>query len=206
MSRYVVLPDRVAASLAALREPYIHPHFAMYLCLKRAAKALGRQRDLPLNYIEFYEAYFRVDKANPKRPWLRPFLDEPPSKANRLLNKNAAGSYAPSSLRKTLLNVVDIKGEKPPRYSFQPKHWELARSVLMRGAQVPIADLVIVLYRDYALETTARVPSIAAWIAVFREEFGYEPSPSNDAHEQFDHLYSDDGEAREGEAWFKPLD
>lgn len=208
MARYTVPASRVAASLKVLREQYIHPHFAAYLALKRASATFGREVDLPLDYDEFWETYLKVGKANPRKPYLRPFLDERPSDANRLLNRNVAGSYSFSSFRRTLLQVVDsverTEGRRKTHlYSFKPHHCKLARIHLLKGLQVPISDLVIVMYRDYALDTDATDPSLDEWITVFRQEFGYEPNETSHVNEEFDHLFSDDNVQRRGEEWLQ---
>jgi len=189
--------------LARLREQWIHPHFAGYLCLKRTAARDGRTTNLRPDFKEFFETFLRVPGAIRQKPYLRPFLDEAPSDANIWLNPNLAGSYAPRSFRQTLLKVISISGSgKDARYSFRDRHWTLARTNLLRGKSVPVVDVVAVLYRNYAL--TSEEPSMADWVTVFREEFGYPPPPPGVSDEEFHTLYHDDS-SRAGAEWLERL-
>jgi hypothetical protein len=200
LSQYVLRISKVAQSLAGLRSQLIHPHFAAYLCLKRTSVQMKRTTDLFPDFKEFFDTFLKVPDAPDSKPYLRIFLDETASESNRWLNRNLAGSFAPSSLRGTLNKVIEVSGAKTNvSYSFRPKHWELALVHLAKGKPIPIVDLAIVLYRDYALE--ADKPSLSTLIDVFRYEFGYPTTESGDR--EFNSLYIDDSDNINSEDWFE---
>lgn len=84
------------------------------------------------------------------------------------------------------MEVIDITGRN---YSLVDRHWEAAQKHLLYTKQLPVLQLAIFLYRDYAIEF-ADPRSLRTLIEVFRVEFGY-PNGAGDA--EFKHLYSMDG-------------
>jgi hypothetical protein len=198
----MIAAAKVSECLGRLREQWIHPHFAGYLCLKRTATRDLRDTGLNPNFKrDFFELFLRVPGADPSKPYIRPFLDEAPSAANLWFNENVAGSYAPSSFRRTLLKVITIAGAgKGARFSFRHKHWGLARTHLLRGKTIPVLDLVAVLYRDYGLQSLDG--TMADWVSVFRTEFGYTLGSDNVPRDEFDALYHDDS-ATAGAEWLE---
>jgi len=203
MAGAVIKAAMVVESLKRLRSQWIHPHFAGYLCLKRTATRDGRTTNLRSDFRDFHETFLRVPGASTQKPYLRPFLDEAPSPASLWLNRNLAGSYAPSSIRRTLSQVIAVtrKGSLS-NYSFRDRHWILARTHLLRGKTIPVIDLVAVLYREYAV--VSEEPSMADWVTVFREEFGYPPAPPGRTDEEFSSLYYDDS-SNIGVEWLERL-
>lgn len=205
VSQTVVHPQRARDALALLREARIHPNFIAYLCLKRAAAAYVRDRDLPLDAREFHRTFLSVPDADPEYPYIRPFSDVAPSPANAWLNPNVAGSFARSSFRATFFKVFDTEGEgRQTRYSFKAKHWELARTHLTDNRQISVVDLAVFLYRDYAL--TSSSVEVTDWVRIFREEFGYPELSDPTADEEFEHLYRvDEALITDAAEWFEAV-
>jgi hypothetical protein len=186
MKKFLIKKSFVIESVNSLRGHTIHPHFAAYLCLKRTSCRDGRIKDLSPDFKEFFSTFLSVPNAPKDKPYLRIFLDSPPSIHNIWLNKNLAGSFAPSSIRKALLEVFDIKkvGTKA-RYTFKPKHWEATRKQLLTDSKIPIIQLSAFLFRSFHILENS--PTSDSLIKIFREEFGYQKNHSAD--EEFKYLY-----------------
>src|SRR2546426_4166287 len=173
MPIFVAKRDRVASSLTRLRELEVHPHFPGYLCLKREATREGRTSKLKMPYKDFYEEFLRIPGSPEGYPYVYPFIEEQPSDHNRWMNTNLAGTYAPSSIRPGLPfdRVVEVtRGSNTP-YALRKEHWKLAKEHLLHDKAIPIAPLVLFLYRDYGVEGTR--PTITALVSTFRSQFGY---------------------------------
>lgn len=201
----VIKPSLVAFCLRELREQRIHPTFAGYLCVKQCAAAEGRSEDLAVDFQEFFERFLSVDGGPANKPFVYPFTADPPTFHNLWFNRNVAGSYAPSSLRSQspFTRVVEVTGSGSRakiRYSLLDQHWQLARLHLTFENKVPAVPLAVFLYRDYALRTYP--PSVAEWVRVFQEEFGY-LDEDGEPNEEFDYLYVDESEHGSFEEWFE---
>lgn len=198
-----VRADLVAESLRRLKEQKIHPTFAGYLSLKRAATAYGRTNDLESRVIrDFFEAFLRIPDATEQKPYFVPFSDSATSDAYRWLNRNLAGSYAPSSLRDVapLRRVVEIADR---RYSLKDRHWELAREHLALGNRVPVLPLSAFLYRDYTFLRDE--PTAGDLISAFREEFGYTTASFETADDEYPYLYYEDEDVDMNDDWFQAV-
>lgn len=102
-----------------------------------------------------------------------------------------------------MLAVIDIQGSrKDARYSLRPRHWELARTHLLFGQQIPVIPLAAFLYRDYGVNTSDD-PTAAHLTAIFRTEFGYSPESAASANDEFDHLYTRDTEPIPASSWYQ---
>jgi len=171
------------------------------LCLKRTSYRDGRTTKLHPDFKNFFDTFLGVPGAPKQKPYLRLFLDEKPSAANLWLNSNVAGSFAPSSLRETLLKVVKTAGRST--FSLRENHWKLARTHLAEDKRIPVVELAAVLYRDYAIESPS--PTLRQLVRIFREEFGYQEPTSGPGHKEFDHLFSDASQSNDGHDWFLML-
>src|SRR6185436_4965691 len=120
-------------------------------------------------------------------PYIKPFTEQKASTKNLWLNENVAGSYAPSSLRpeQPFRQVVNIEGKK---YSLPPDHAQRAFEHLLYFVPVQVADLAVVLYRDFGL--CGDSVAIEDIIDVFTYEFGYATEPGSKPDEKFHTLYS----------------
>lgn len=182
----------------------LHPNLAGYLALKREARQQGRNDRLTSPYQEFFDTFLAAPDGPPGRPYLRPFWDQA-AKANQMwLNKNVAGSFAPSSLRKgvsPLLHLASIEESLGKvTYSLLPGHSELAKKHLAFAKAIAVVPLSVFLYRDVAFETD-HSPTACDVVEVFRFEFGYRSVQEDEAIE-FNTLYKDDCDSRDSSAWF----
>lgn len=184
---YVIRKQVVARSLAGLRERRTHTFFAGYLYLQKRASELCRLDDLQPDFLRFFKDFFEVPNHPLGAPYIKPFTEKPPSPKNLWLNENVAGSYAPSSLRpgQPFRQVVNIEGRK---YSLPPDHARRAFEYLLDFTPVQVADLAIVLYRDFGL--LGAPPTIEDLIEIFTYEFGYADKPGAEPDENFRTLYS----------------
>ncbi|MCI0697954.1 hypothetical protein L0337_38880 [candidate division KSB1 bacterium] len=184
---YVVRKRIVAKSLSHLREQKIHPLFAGYLYLQQRASRLGRLEDLQPEFLPFFKQFFEVDNHPLGAPYIKPFTAEKASTKNLWLNENVAGSYAPSSLRpeQPFRQAVKIEGKK---YSLPKDHAKRAFQHLLYSKRVQVADLAVVLYRDFGLRGDS--PAIEDLIDIFTYEFGYAHAPGAKPDENFRTLYS----------------
>lgn len=184
---YVIRKRVVAQSLSRLREQKTHTLFAGYLYLQQRASQLGRLEDLQPDFLQFFKKFFEVGNHPLGAPYIKPFTEQKASAQNLWLNENVAGSYAPSSLRpgQPFRRVVNIEGKK---YSLPPDHAQRAFRHLLYSTPVQVADLAVVLYRDFGLRGSS--VTIEDLIDTFAYEFGYANDPGSEPDEKFRLLYS----------------
>jgi hypothetical protein len=202
MPKFILSTTTVSESIAKIRSQLIHPHFAAYLCLRRTACQQNRLKDLCPDFKEFFSTFLAVPDAPQDKPYLRLFLDTPPSDQNIWLNKNLAGSFAPSSIRNTLLQVLNVKKkEHVAFYSFRETHWRLARDKLLSNKRIPVIPLIAALYRSYAFNAPKLTPQVL--MDVFKDEFGYNKTFTND--EEFTWIFDPDESILGGTDWHEKL-
>ncbi|MBA3240758.1 MAG: hypothetical protein H0T60_05975 [Acidobacteria bacterium] len=184
---YVVRKRIVAQSLFNLRQQKTHTLFAGYLYLQQRASQLGWLEDLQPEFLPFFKQFFYVDNHPLGAPYIKPFTEQKASTQNLWLNENVAGSYAPSSLRsgQPFRQVVNIEGRK---YSLPSDHAQRAFKHLLYSIPVQVADLAVVLYRDFGLRGDS--VTIEDLIDIFTYEFGYANEPGSKPDEKFRTLYS----------------
>ena len=166
---HFVKKEVVASCLNRLRQRRTHEHFAGYLCLLYRAAEAGSADNLQPNFSDFFDDFFRVENCPETTPYIKPFINTAPSASNLWLNRNVAGSYAPSSIRSTFKRVVDVTDG---RYSLYQNHVQMAFEHLLHGNPLNAFDLAVFLYRDFPL-TVAPV-TIEDIVSIFAVEFGYE--------------------------------
>jgi hypothetical protein len=166
--KVLIKKEIVAQCLKNLRQRRTHEHFAGYLCLQHRAAASGGIEKLQPNFAAFFDQFFRVSGRPDANPYVKPFINQEPSRDNLWLNRNVAGSYAPSSLRNTLKKVVTVSDGK---YSLRSNHAQMAFEHLLLRNRVNAVDLAVVLYRDYPFVGSGL--KIEDVVSVFASEFGY---------------------------------
>jgi len=183
----VIRKEIVARSLARLREQKTHTLFAGYLYLQYRAAQLGRLNDLQPVFSPFFKQFFQVANHPLGTPYIKIFTEHQASEKNLWLNENVAGSYAPSSLRpdQPFRKVVTIDKKI---YSLPADHAAHALEYLLFSKPVEVADLAVVLYRDYGL--LGEVVSVEELVGIFTYEFGYANQPGAEPDENFQTLYS----------------
>jgi hypothetical protein len=200
---WVLSLDAVRASIRDLRAVRSHPFFVAYLHLRQCAANEGRTDALKPNWTGGLGPYLEVAGAPPKHPYYRPFWDGAAQAGQEWLNSNLAGSFAPSSLRASSppFLVVDYDRDTK-RFALREGHWELARTHLLRGEQLPAEALAAFFLRDFGFYTTGEPPSVEDLVGLFAAEFGYR---GQDSMHEFQHLYQRVGSADGlGDSWFEP--
>lgn len=197
----------VKTSIQELLDARIHPTFAAYLALKRQSIRDGRTRELLPDWQGFFGTFLRVLDGPYNKPWLRPFWDQQANAGQLWMNKNIAGSFAPSSLRAKVSPLLEVVETAPlgrrTVYSLRDRHWELAREQLAGGRRIAVVPLATFLYRDFDL-LTEEPPTVKDLIKVFRFEFGYDSlTGGTGAPAEFAHLYADDSEKKSALEWFE---
>lgn len=185
--QYVIRKQIVAQSLSRLREQKTHTLFAGYLYLQQRASQLGRREDLQPDFTSFFKRFFYVRNHPLGTPYIKPFTEQKASIKNLWLNENVAGSYAPSSLRsgQPFRRVVSLEGRK---YSLPRDHARRAFEHLLYSTPVHVADLAVVLYRDFGLLGDS--VTIKDLLDIFTYEFRYANEPGAEPDENFQILYS----------------
>lgn len=183
----VIRKPIVARALARLREQKTHSLFAGYIYLQQRSAQLRRLDDLQPDFLSFFKKFLLVGNHPLGAPYIKLFTEQKASAKNLWLNENVAGSYAPSSLRpgQPFRKVVQIQERK---YSLPLDHALRALEHLLYATPVPVAELAIVLYRDFGLR--GNDPTISDLVDVFAYEFGYVSKPGDKPDEDFGLLYS----------------
>lgn len=185
MTVHTIRKEVVARALRRLRAQKTHTLFAGYLHLQQRAAVLNRLKDLQPKFLSFFDEFFLVPDHPLGTPYIKPF-EQSPSDKNLWLNRNVAGTYAPSSLRpnQPFRRVVNLDDGV---YSLYTDHAARARRELLTE-QVRVADLAVFLYRDYGF--TGYHPSIRNFIDIFAYEFGYSKEEGGETNGNFNVLYS----------------
>lgn len=184
---YLIRKQVVAQSLHHLREQKTHTLFAGYIYLQQRACQLRRLNDLQPEFLPFFKQFFFVGNHPLGAPYIKLFTEQKASTENLWLNENIAGSYAPSSLRlgQPFRKVVNIEGKT---YSLPPDHAKRAFEHLLYFKPIQVADLAIVLYRDFGLlDDSINIQDI---VDIFAYEFGYSDKQGAKPNEDFQTLYS----------------
>jgi hypothetical protein len=191
----------VAQCLARLRKQKTHTLFPGYLYLQQRASQLERLEDLQPDFLSFFKQFFLVGNHPLGAPYIKPFTEQRASTKNLWLNENVAGSYAPSSLRpkQPFRQVVRIQGRK---YSLPLDHARRAFEYLLYRNQVQVADLAVVLYRDYGLLGDS--VNIEDLVGIFIYEFGYSKEPDGEPDESFRTLFSLETTRTWEQDWLEP--
>ena len=137
--------------------------------------------------LTFFQTFFLVGNHPLGAPYIKPFTEQKASNKSLWLNENVAGSYAPSSLRpdQPFRQVVSIQEKK---YSLPPDHAQRAFEHLLYSIPVQVADLAVVLYRDFGLLGDSF--TINDLINVFSYEFGYSDESGDEPNQDFHGLFS----------------
>lgn len=156
---YLLAVGAVRRAIEVLVDCPSHEHLPGYLALLRKSSGeLAGMADIE----EFYTNYLSVSEAPSDRPYLRPFLSR--GKRELLLNRNLAGSYAPSSIRpgKPFAHVVELtrtrnaEGSHSVAYVLVDNHAARAFNGMLSEHKIPAVSLAIFLFRDRCL----RVPEV----------------------------------------------
>lgn len=196
---FVLTAPAARWAIATLRAAKVHPFFLAYLHLRKRAADEGNPVIAP-HWDELGEL-LRVPGGPPGKPYYRPFwngtVDDP---GRYWLNRNIAGSYAPSSLRNVPTRVIETVGSE---FSLKPSHAALARQHLLYDQPLPAIAVAAFFYRNYGFHSPPpHTPSPFDLVLILRDDFQLE----DDA--EFSQLFHDGLEIDPGqvEPWFELLD
>lgn len=179
---WVVPVWRAAESVEVLLGQSIHQWFPGYLHLKRQSMLQGTSVGVEPNFAELHDVLY-VPGGPAKKPHLRPFWKGARNAHQEWMGENLAGSYAPSSIREAVQKVLDVDAQR--RYVFKDDHAQLALETFLEGQRVPALPLAAFLFRDYGI--ASRLESdVATLIAIFKREYGYTGSATNEFDLLFD--------------------
>ncbi|MFC5949758.1 hypothetical protein ACFQH9_15900 [Pseudonocardia lutea] len=169
--KFVLAVEDVRSAIAALQARRIHPFFPAYLHLRKLAVSKNSNDQLRPDWSEL-GILLTVPGGPPNKPYFRPFLERGGANRSRYwMNRNLAGSYAPSSIRGQVQQVVTTSGQL---FNLKDDHARLAREYLLYDEPLDVADLVVFLYRDFGfLSVDGSTPSILDCIDIFLDDFGF---------------------------------
>lgn len=171
----VLTLEVVKAAIEELQSLRIHEQFLAYLQVRAMGIEQKRQRDIEPNLAKL-AALIEVPGGPEGKPFYRPFSSRQKLDATGYwLNKNIAGSYAPSSLRNASSFMLD-KSRKA--FKMPNDHARQASDLLLKGTPVPAWAFAAYLMRD--LEFPSHAKSSADLVSEFRKLFHFE-SPEFDS-------------------------
>ncbi|MBO0985006.1 hypothetical protein [Rathayibacter sp. SD072] len=137
---FVLTVDAVKWAIATLGKRKIHPHFLAYLQVHRRWR-----RDGPFDpqWSEL-RPLLEIPGGPPKKPNYRPLWNRDSDGSVYWFNDNLAGSFAPSSIRRTAGFLVD--GDT---YVLPEDHAVRALDALLYGHRAPVVPLSVYLFRNF---------------------------------------------------------
>jgi len=171
---YVLTTEAVRKAISNLEHRFIHQHFAGYLAILRAKRPHSGSSVHMSDILEFHDRYLRAADAPDDNPYVRPFTQ---GHGLQQMNRNVAGSYAPSSIRGNgqIGKVVSVQGSgRGATYDLHNNHAALALKGFLQDQKAPAASMAAFLYRDYGFKLDD--PKISSVVNLFRDEFGMRAS------------------------------
>lgn len=142
---YVISAQSVQWAIGELKNQSIHPFFIAYLVLRKRSMELG-ESTFTVDWEAEIASYLRVDGGGETRPYYRPFFNQKVQDESRYwLNRNLAGSFAPSSIRRAAGSIASGAGRS---YTLSDNHVEKASKTLLKDVPVNIHALAIYLLRN----------------------------------------------------------
>jgi hypothetical protein len=177
-TRYVLTVDAVRAAITELRKHEVADYFPAYLHLHALATQQGVQVGIQPGWRDFAQTFLAVSGDESGRPYFRPFR-EGDNLSAYWMNQNVAGSWAPSSLRRTnkVHNVLTIEDGK---FNLRDDHENLAREHLLGGNRLPAEAVAGFFYRDFAL-SASKAPTRLDLLNLFRSDFGFPQTAAGDS-------------------------
>ena len=192
---YVLTIEAVRASIDLLQEQHIHPFFPAYLHLRQQGVKYEEEGFITPNWSELGEL-LEVPGGPAGRPYFRPFWTQRREAGQEWLNRNLAGSYAPSSIRNVPRKVIRLNSDGT--FGLLPNHWVLARKHLADDRKIPVVALAGFFLRNYGFRATDP-PELRDLIEEFARTFRYDQDIHDD---EFHHLYTATW-SRPDIAWFE---
>jgi hypothetical protein len=141
----------------------------MYLHLRRQAALQKTEQGIAPNLDDLAD-FLAVPGGPYGKPYLRPFWTGQRAARQEWLNRNLAGSYAPSSLRQVPRRVIEVTPDG--KFTLLKEHWNLAKQHLLANERIPLRALAGFYVRNYAFTATGR-PTSSDLGEAFLDLFGY---------------------------------
>jgi hypothetical protein len=169
---FVLTTSVIRWALEQLQDLNVHAFFPAYLEIRRTVirSELNAADTVQPTWADL-EPYFQVPNGPPKKPLFQPFSQGEHKEGKGWMNRNIAGSYAPSSIRELPKKVVKPIGSG---YALRDGHAELALAHFLSGERIPVIPLATYYYRNFGFTTDG--PSIGPHnlIDVFLDDFEFE--------------------------------
>lgn len=180
---YVPTIQAVQWAIRTLQRCKIHPFFIAYLHIHKRSVVTASRTVHPI-WDELAELLTVAD-GPPNKPYYRPFWHSNLDDEGRYwLNRNLAGSFAPSSIREIPRRVVSVTGSE---YTLLDDDVHLALDNLLYGTRVSGVAMGTYLFRDFGLVTDdGGMPAPTDPAEILRREFMFD-------NDEFSILFSDDG-------------
>lgn len=139
-------------AISELKKARIHPFFLAYLILRRHSVVSASNSGLSPNWVEEVGPLLAIPGGPPTKPYYRPFFDKDVRDESRYwMNRNLAGSYATSSIRKLAGELVSGSGNK---YSLTEGHFARAVTTLISSTPVNAYAFSAFLFRNHGFSTS----------------------------------------------------
>lgn len=179
---YVVPGWRVGQCVNVLLSRNTHPFFIAYLWLRRRASIVGDPTSITPDWSGL-DPYLRVPGGPLGKPFLRPFWKGARNSQQEWLNRNLAGSFAPSSFRSEYVSPV-VTTNAAGNYVLRDEHWKKALHHFLYDQPLPALAVSAYLLRNRGL-ISSTPPGPADLIDAFRRDFHFPP----EADEEFSTLF-----------------
>ena len=191
----VLTTEIIGDAIATLQGQRIHEQFPAYLHLRQRSMATGSPSSIDPDWSQVGDL-LKMPGGPSTKPNYRPFssrkLRDP---SGYWLNRNLAGSYAPSSVRSTSRFMLNSNGDG---FALPTGHAQEALAVLLKGTKVPAWALAAYFLRNYGF-TFEGEGGYDELVAAFKKEFLFEDG--ND----FGVLFEDDEPIFMLTSWFEPF-
>jgi len=187
-SAWLLSAEVVREAVELLTKEKIHQLFVLYLNLRRRAHQLGRFVQLDIDTDQIHD-WLDVPGGPPDKPHFRPFNPTGNGQpAAFWLNRNLAGSYAPSSLRDAWrMLFMDEEGtyRLPVDATGSPDPAPIAKS-LLADTQIPAWAVAAFIFRNFGFRVGPRegAPGLSALLNTFRDYFGWTSSANGKPGEE----------------------
>lgn len=185
LAEVVFSVDAVRRAISELTKQPVHEHFIGYLALLEARRsATGPIK--PAVITHFHNRYLRVASSD-QYPYASPFRSKGYGHIGRL-NRNVAGSYAPSSLRKDKPFAALVEIDPNKQYTLRENHSAIASKLLLYDTRLSAVAVAIFLFRDFSF--SAENEAIPELLNLFRDRLALRADLKNE-NEDYDRLFSD---------------
>lgn len=194
----IIMIERVKQSIDILLEHNAHQWYPGYVSLRRQARIQSGNNTLDYGAIEpkwrDLGEFLAVPGGPPNKPFLRPFWSGTREQGQEWLNRNLAGSYAPSSWRGIQFKLAHELSDR--RIGLKEEHAKIALEELLDNRPLPALPMAAFFLRNYSFLPSSDTDADIL-IRAFAYEFGYREGDE----EEFLTLYDVEWGAADGDNW-----